>query len=548
MRLTILLVSGGGFQGEGLTQVARLLGDVRVIIADSIEVNLGRIVADRYVVVPGLAERSLFASAIEKLARDEDVDLVFPCTDRELRVLASLKPRLADAGIRVAICPPPLIELLADKGATYAALLRDGIPSQQPQTPEPRSAFPLLGKPRNGWGGRGFETVHQWNDMVERGLAERMDDYCWVPWLETFEEFSADFAIGFSGDISKITLRRRLRTSSGFAVVSDSDDDEVVHGICAEVARWLRMRDGCGIFNMQVLRLPDETCFVSDINARHGTSSGHAAAAGNNLVGFMANSPSRSRFKRVRTVRTLELRSVPIPSPGCAPYRGVVFDLDDTLLDHKRWMMEKMLLAAAALSPDVAKSQVLEAAYAVIEEGQYESLIDRVVERLGLPLLRDRLLFSYRAALPELAPVFDDVRDTLLALRCAHIRIGLLTDNPPESQKLKLSRMPQITALVDATVFTRDVGEEKPSGAGFAHVADMLKLPPSALLMVGDNVARDAVGAISAGYAGCMLLHRPGGRFHVDEKLLASYLPQVASRTWVSPDLRTLTTACGISP
>ncbi|MEO8870309.1 MAG: HAD-IA family hydrolase [Granulicella sp.] len=544
--MTILLIAGGGFQGQGLALLARSVDGTRVLIADSLQDNIGRIIADRYVVAPPLSEQSQFADFLESLVREERVDLIFPCTDRELATLAELRPRLEAAGAKVAVSSLPLLTILADKRATYRALQREEIPAQQPQSPTPQASFPLLGKPRSGWGGRGFERLHDWGELSARGLSAKMDDYCWVPLLTEFEEFSADFALGFSQEISAITLRRRVRTSSGFAVISDSIEAADIHQICMHVATWLVANGGCGLFNVQVLRLADATCYVSDINARHGTSSGHAAAAGNDLVSFMAGLSAKPTPRHVRTIRTLEQRAIPIPLKGRAAYRGVIFDLDDTLIDHKRWLMDKMRLAVTALSCEIVPDHALAVAYSVIEEGHYEQLIDRVVERLGTTSLKERLLASYRASLPKAAAVHADVFDTLVALRRANLRIGLLTDNPPGSQRAKLSVMNEITPLLDAVVYTREVGEEKPSSTGFLRIASELGLPPSDLLMVGDNVSRDAVGAISAGYAGCMIVSRVGSRFHVDQHLLATYLPEVAARTWTSPDLRALTTACGI--
>ena len=523
-----------------------MLGDVRVVIADSTTINVGNVVADRYIVVPPLSDAEGFADTLERIVGEESIDLVFPCTNRELTALAELKPRFATFGARVAVPSSELLKLLDNKSATYRELLLNGIPAQSPLSPAPTSPFPLLGKPQGGWGGRGFEVVRQWEDFQARRVLIDVGGFCWVPLLPMFEEFSADFAIGFHANISAITMRHRLRTSSGFAVVSDSSNDPDVYAISLKVASWLASAGGCGLFNIQVLRTPDLICLVSDINPRHGTSSGHAAATGNNLVAFMAGIPSATDSQPMRTVRVLEQRATPIPNLGTTPYKGVVFDLDDTLIDHKRWIMDRMRVAADGVSDVVAPAQLIALAYDAVEEGHYDSLIDRVVKGMGLPALRDRLLASYRSATPASVHVFPEVEEALLELRRAKIRVGLLTDNPPESQLRKLSLMRNITCLLDAIVFTREQGLEKPSPSGFLNIARRLDVSPGDLLMVGDNVARDAVGAINAGYSGCLLLKRPSARFQADVSLLARCRPDVARRVWTSPDLRTLTSACGL--
>jgi HAD superfamily hydrolase (TIGR01509 family) len=157
------------------------------------------------------------------------------------------------------------------------------------------------------------------------------------------------------------------------------------------------------------------------------------------------------------------------------------------------------------------------------------------------------VLAAYRAAVPAQAPLFPEVRDVLRTLRAQGLRLGLLTDNPPASQRAKLAAAPGLAEAFDALVFTREHGAEKPARGPFEAAAAALRLPPEQLLMVGDNPARDALGAITAGYASCLLVCRPGARFQVHAGLLARCAPDVAPRTWTADDLRVLPLAVRLS-
>lgn len=125
-------------------------------------------------------------------------------------------------------------------------------------------------------------------------------------------------------------------------------------------------------------------------------------------------------------------------------------------------------------------------------------------------------------------------------LRAQGLKLALLTDNPPSSQRAKLAACEWLEGAFDVVVFSREWGAEKPSAEPFRQVADRLGLPATSLLMVGDNAARDAVGAIRAGWLACMLVDRPGGRSRVHLDLLGAVLPDVAGSTWIAPDLRVL--------
>ncbi len=543
MRLTVLAVAGGGFQGESLADTIRAVPQARVVVLDTISDNLGRTFADAYLVSPPIAQQERFSTFLEAVIREEQVDIVLPCSNIVLKPLASLRKRVEAAGARLGVCDSALLDILLDKRRCYEALLEAGIPAQQPVLLSPTSVLPLCGKPRDGWGGRDMIVVHARQELEGLDHEQLRRTHCWVPYLDTFEEFSVDLAINFQAEVSPLTVRKRVRTSSGFSVISDSVDHEGVKAIASDVARWMAQQGGCGLFNLQILLAGDGAFYVSDINPRHGTSSCHARAEGNNLVGFLAGAHVSASRTSVRTVRSLQQKSMPLPGSG--RWKGVVFDLDDTLIDHKRWMMDKVRLASAPLSSLVEQRRLLRVAYAAIEEGPHDRLIDIIAERLGMPSLRDTLLQAYRDATPARAEVFPEVPDVLTVLRRSGMRLALLTDNPPESQRAKLQAMPDLRELFDAVIFTRELGNEKPDAVGFLEAAKRLGLSPSSLLMVGDNPGRDALGAIDAGYGACMLVSRPGTRFHINEMLLRQIAPEVASHTWVNQDLRALPFVCG---
>ncbi len=545
MPLTVLVVAGGGFQGESLVSTIRAIPDTRVIVADTIADNLGRYFADRYLVSPAAADLEQFAQFLEETIRREHVDLVLPCSNLVIKPLASLRNRIEAAGARLGSPGGRLVDVLLDKQLTYEALLDAGVPVQRPVPLSLHGELPLCGKPRNGWGGRDMLVVRTASELATLDIDSLARSHCWVPWVREFDEFSADFAIDFDGRVSPITLRRRVRTSGGFAVISESVCDASLEKAVQDTSQWLASQNGSGIFNVQVLRLPDGTLYVSDINPRHGTSSCHAHAEGNGLVAFLMGLPHRQPSRPVRTVRTLGQHSMPMPIDG--RWDGVVFDLDDTLIDHKRWLMDKMAVAASALSWLVAPERLLRATYAIVEEGHHDRLIDMLASRLQLDHAHAELLAAYRAAMPNRATLFAEVPDVLSSLRAAGFRIALLTDNPPASQRAKLATIPEISSLFDTIVFSREHGGEKPDTNAFLVTSQRLGLAPESLLMVGDNVARDALGAVQAGFDSCLLVSRPGVRHHHNHELLQHYWPEVCQRSWTAPDLRVLATLGRVS-
>lgn len=544
MRLNIAVIAGGGFQGQGIVEAIHAIPGARALIVDSTAEAIGEVLADGYVQAPPLDPPGAFADFLAGLVAAERIDLVVPATQRELKTLALEAMRLERAGARVAVCPAALLEVLLDKRALYGALALAGLPVQALVEPGPSAPFPLFGRPLSGWGGQGSLRLDTQAELQAAGGIALAKSHAWVRYLDRFDELSADFAIDFEGRLSPVTLRRRVRTSGGFAVISQSVHEPEALDVAQRLGDWLRAQDARGLFNAQLLCTPDGQVLVSDINPRHGTSSGHALAEGNNLVAFLLGRSGDPQRRAVRTLRPLRQQAVPLLPETI---RGLVFDLDDTLLDHKRWIFDRMALASRDLAGEVEPDRLLAHTYVALEEGEHARLIDVVAAGLGRADLRDRLLAAYRAAVPTQAVLYPDVPDVLHALRRQGLRLALLTDNPPASQRAKLAAAPGLAEAFDTVVFTREHGAEKPAPGAFHAAATALGLEPAELVMVGDNPARDAMGAIAAGFASCLLVQREGGRFRMHDALLAHCAPDVAARTWTAPDLRVLPLAMRLS-
>ena len=210
-----------------------------------------------------------------------------------------------------------------------------------------------------------------------------------------------------------------------------------------------------------------------------------------------------------------------------AAVRGVLFDLDDTLADLSAVERVVQPDVAAAVTSLVAAVDAAELArrYDTVFDlhwGRYlESETDFRTYRwnaLSAALspwceLDDVLYDAYRAAkaaqVVHLRPYADAV-DTLRLLRAAGLRVGVLTNGPSAFQRRKLA----ITGLdgeVDAVAVSEELGIAKPAAEAFHAACAMLGVAPGQAAMVGDSPAYDVAGAIRAGLAASVWLHRGPG-------------------------------------
>ncbi len=530
--LTVLVVSAGGLQGLGLLQMLRDSRRVRIVVADVFADNLTGYFADSVRLLPPVSAGVAFVDAVRDVVKDEDVRVVFPSTDHELMALSAARGSLEQEGARVAVSDVAWLAMVRDRRRLRDWLRTLPVAVLPERDPRVAAKLPLLGKPRHGWGGRGHVEIRS-AEEAERAVRDGLHEtHVFEPLLEGFDELSADFAIGFDASLSGIGLRRRARATGGFAIVSDDVECEAAHEIVSTLAVRAAAEGGRGLFNVQLLVHRGEL-WVSDVNPRVGTSAVHWRGTGFNpalhvcasLAPTVGKWSNRPRTKR-RVLRVLESLEVPAPRPRDADVRGVVVDLDDTLIDQKAWIIAKLELLHGEWQTRLpGRDAFLRGALAELEEGDPATLLDGLAARFGLGVdLLPSLIGSMRRIAPSSFEPWPDVLPTLESLRRRGLRLGLLSDNPPESQRQKLGAA-GLGSWFDAIVFSREVGAEKPDRRPFEAVAAGLDLPPGALVMAGDNPHRDAEGALAAGYAMAFVVRRANALRVYDGERLALLHP-----------------------
>jgi HAD superfamily hydrolase (TIGR01549 family) len=202
--------------------------------------------------------------------------------------------------------------------------------------------------------------------------------------------------------------------------------------------------------------------------------------------------------------------------------RLVVFDLDDTLLDHKA--AERAALADVHRQFD---EHIGHHPLAHVHETYRAHNVPLWREfgagRIGSAELKR--LRSERTLGALEAHALDPVAfgDAYLDRYAAHWRwlpgaldayravarrypVGVLTNGFSEQQRAKFARLPEVEALAAFAVVSEEVGVMKPDARLFAHVLDLarqstgLDLAPADVLYVGDSFHSDVEGGLGAGW------------------------------------------------
>jgi putative hydrolase of the HAD superfamily len=193
----------------------------------------------------------------------------------------------------------------------------------------------------------------------------------------------------------------------------------------------------------------------------------------------------------------------------------VLFDIDDTLLDHRtaeRSAAEALHRIAGAAGPvdafAAAWSEALERHFQrylageLSYEEQRRARVRDVVDRGLTDAAADRLLAAYHDAYSAGLVPFPDVTPCLD--RLAGHRLGIVSNGQTSQQRAKLVR----AGLVDrfeCILISEECGRAKPDPGIFLDACARIGEPPASALHIGDRYDLDAEGARSAGLRGIWL-------------------------------------------
>jgi putative hydrolase of the HAD superfamily len=199
--------------------------------------------------------------------------------------------------------------------------------------------------------------------------------------------------------------------------------------------------------------------------------------------------------------------------PARASRKAVLFDLDDTLFDHRGSARAALSAVHRLFAPsvDFAAFERHHARY--LEEMHLEVLAGRVgldearrerfrrvFAALGLPLPEEtavRVALAYRDGYQEARRPVAGAAALLAAVR-ARSRVAVVTNNLLAEQRDKLA-VCGLAPFVEVLVASEDVGVAKPDPWIFRLALDRLGVSAADAVMVGDSWHNDIAGALGAG-------------------------------------------------
>jgi carbamoyl-phosphate synthase large subunit len=238
----VLVTAVGGIVGEGIVKSLKLasmseISPVKYTIygADMDSRAAGIYRCDYGLVVPPASSPD-YLESIRRIIIENDIEAVYVGSDIELSILAIAKPDLESNSKAVVVTNPPrVIETARDKWKTFQFLKESNLPYAMSCLPEDKEEFiekfdfPVVVKPREGYGSQHFYIVHNHDEM--RYAIEAINKHGWHPIIqeylnETCQEFTSGVTIDKSGMnvMSSISLCKFPKHGQTYKAIVDSFD------------------------------------------------------------------------------------------------------------------------------------------------------------------------------------------------------------------------------------------------------------------------------------------------------------------------------------
>jgi putative hydrolase of the HAD superfamily len=186
---------------------------------------------------------------------------------------------------------------------------------------------------------------------------------------------------------------------------------------------------------------------------------------------------------------------------------AVAFDLDGTLYPNYRLYVRLLpfILREARLLRAFGKARdTIRAAQETAAPPRYGDFYDYQAQCIAGMLGADpalvkekveRLIYRGWEAHFKKIKLFPHARETLETLRQAGLKLGLLSDFPPETKLAYLG----IAGFWDSALCSEQIGALKPDRRPFDRLAAALSRKPEQILYVGNSRGYDVMGAKRAG-------------------------------------------------
>jgi carbamoyl-phosphate synthase large subunit len=246
--------------------------------ADTTDLSPALQLCDRRFRVKPTAHRS-YITELLSIVKNNQVRLLIPTVDLDLKSLSLNEPKFARAGCRVLVSKPDVIDICQDKRKTYKFLLKNGfdtpatlsigtaLKNSQSSIVNRQSkiGYPCFLKPWDGSAGKGNALARNPSEL--QFYSRRIPNAIWQEFVEGTEH-TCDVYVDFGMNVRCVVPRKRIEVRSG----EMSKGQVVKNARIMEEATALveKLGAGPGVITLQLFLTDDAKVKFIEINPRFG--------------------------------------------------------------------------------------------------------------------------------------------------------------------------------------------------------------------------------------------------------------------------------------
>jgi carbamoyl-phosphate synthase large subunit len=292
-RKNVLVTGVGGIVGQAIIKCLKMANAKKrrswlyhIIGSDSSSLAAGLYHVNKGVIVPN-AKEPKYIQSITNLIKRYEVKAVFVGTDPELEVISKNKMAIEkETSVKILTSPPEVIDIARDKWKTFEFLRSNGFSCPDSALPMTLDRFlgthdfPVVVKPREGFGSVGFFISHNSNEL-EQSISS-IEKIGWQPIIQEYlgqnNEYTTGVCVDYLGKdvMSSISIKKFLKYGQTYKAFIDDFSDVKI--LSERIAIKLGVM---GAVNIQS-KISKGVHKVFEINSRLSATCAMRAAAGIN--------------------------------------------------------------------------------------------------------------------------------------------------------------------------------------------------------------------------------------------------------------------------
>ena len=282
--IRVLVTAVGGDLGQAVVKALRLSSQkIECHGSDLNARGIGSLFADQFHPLPK-ADDPAYVESLDRLCRSSAIQAVIPANLYEINVLSHLgeQPSLP-SGIPIVVQKGEWIDRYGDKLLCMTALseqvevvpFADGNDAIALEQLIRKASFPLVVKERRSSGSRGFQIIHDRNELQVAIRTAKQ------PFVQAFiDDSDGEFSIGVfsNGDDHRFIIFRRHLGFGGTSRYAETAEDQEIKDYVLKIAQIVKAK---GSFNIQV-RKSKAGVKLLEINPRFSSLTAARAICGFN--------------------------------------------------------------------------------------------------------------------------------------------------------------------------------------------------------------------------------------------------------------------------